>query len=71
MHTPIVLHIVNDLRKASAAELVAYSVAGPHVGEVAPEDVDAYVWAAAAMVLVEVDAAPALVDHRGLSTAAT
>jgi hypothetical protein len=58
-----VLHIINDLHKASPAELVAYSIAGPHVVEHAPADVDAYLWATAAMILIEADAAP-LLAHR-------
>jgi hypothetical protein len=53
-----VLHIINDLHKASPAELVAYTIAGPNVIEHAPADVDPYLWATAAMILIEADAAP-------------
>jgi hypothetical protein len=59
-----VLHIIDDLRKASPVELIAYSVAGPKVVEKAPEDVDAYDWAIAGVVLVEADACARLVNNR-------
>jgi hypothetical protein len=65
-----VLHIINDLHKASPAELVAYTIAGDQVIEHAPADVDPYLWATAAMILIEADAAPHLAHrsdlfHRG------